>query len=50
MVEVLVISPRFKVPKSFGKPRQKFDDGSRLFPWVPVEAVIEAVNKRGGIA
>jgi hypothetical protein len=25
LVEVLVMSPRLKVPKSFGKPAQKFD-------------------------
>jgi hypothetical protein len=49
-VEVLVMSPRLKVPKSFGKPREKFDDGSRLFTFVQVSAVNEEIARRGGIA
>lgn len=49
MVEVLVNSPRMNV-KSFGKPSEKFDDGSRLFVWVPVEKVNAEIAKRGGIA
>lgn len=49
-VEVLVMSPRLKVPKSFGKPRQKFEDGSRLFTFVQVSAVNAEIARRGGIA
>lgn len=49
MVEVLVPSPRFKVPKSFGKPR-KNEDGSRSYNWVSVSAVNEEIKRRGGIA
>lgn len=50
MVEVLVASPRLKVPKSFGKPAQKFDDGARLYTWVSVDAVNAEIKRRGGIA
>lgn len=50
MVEVLVPHPRFKVPKSFGKPAEKFKDGARLFTWVPVSAVNAEIERRGGIA
>jgi hypothetical protein len=50
MVEILVMSPRLKVPKSFGKPREKFDDGSRLYTFVQVSAVNEEIKRRGGIA
>lgn len=49
-VEVLVMSPRLKVPKSFGKPREKFEDGSRLFTFVQVSAVNAEIARRGGIA
>lgn len=48
MVEVLVPSPRFKVPKSFGKPR-KFEDGARLYSFVPVSAVNAEIARRGGL-
>lgn len=48
-VEVLVTHPRFKVPKSFGKP-QKFEDGARLFGFVPVSAVNAEIERRGGLA
>lgn len=52
MVEVLVPHPRFKVPKSFGKPVKNPDrkDKSRLFTWVPVDAVNAEIERRGGIA
>jgi hypothetical protein len=52
MVEVLVMSPRLKVPKSFGKPQKNPDrkDKSRLFTWVPVDAVNAEIERRGGIA
>jgi len=52
MVEVLVMHPRFKVPKSFGKPVKNPDrsDKSRLFTWVPVSAVNEEIKRRGGLA
>jgi hypothetical protein len=52
MVEVLVMSPRFKVPKTFGKPQRNTDrkDKSRLFTWVPVDAVNAEIERRGGIA
>ncbi len=49
MVEVLVLG-RTKAPKSFGKPREKFEDGARLFTFVPVSAVNEEIERRGGIA
>jgi hypothetical protein len=49
-VEILVMSPRLKVPKSFGKPREKFDDGSRLYTFVQVSAVNEEIKRRGGLA
>jgi hypothetical protein len=49
-VEILVMSPRLKVPKSFGKPREKFDDGSRLYTFVQVSAVNAEIARRGGLA
>jgi hypothetical protein len=50
LVEVYVSSPRLKVPKSFGKPAQKFEDGGRLFSHVSVSAVNAEIERRGGIA
>lgn len=51
-VEVLVVSPNFKVPKSFGKPMRNPDrkDKMRVFTWVPVSAVNAEIKRRGGIA
>jgi hypothetical protein len=51
-VEVLVDSPRLKVPKSFGKPMKNPDrkDKVRVFTWVPVSAVNAEIERRGGIA
>jgi hypothetical protein len=48
-VEVLVLG-RTKAPKTFGKPSEKFEDGDRLFAWVPVEVVNEEIARRGGLA
>jgi hypothetical protein len=49
-VEVLVMSPRLKVPKSFGKPNEKFDNGERLWGFLSVEVVNAEIARRGGIA
>jgi hypothetical protein len=45
------MSPRLKVPKSFGKPSEKFDDGERLcgLPFRST-AVNAEIARRGGIA
>jgi hypothetical protein len=49
-VEVLVMSPRLKVPKSFGKPSEKFDNGERLWGFLPVSVLNAEIERRGGIA